>query len=198
MQDTKTQLQEAIETGEILTVIYHGGSQPGKSRQISPMKIKDNIVTAKALPDTRPKSFLISKIEIADSVSTKITYSQENAQQFTKEPSSLYEGVKEYIHIFENLGWHIKVSDEEIGLYRLYKNGNQRKTPDVLIGFQEFTYYEEYSEEKANFVYHKKLSVRPWHVSSKQLNKNTSYKYLSKAMRTFVEFSHSSAKGLKL
>ena len=60
----KQVLSEAIGTGEILTIIYNGGSQPGAQRQISPIKISGPIVVARCLSSDEIKKFSIPKIEI--------------------------------------------------------------------------------------------------------------------------------------
>jgi hypothetical protein len=45
--DVETVLQEAIETGEIITIIYKGGSKTGAKRDISPISIKNGKVRAR-------------------------------------------------------------------------------------------------------------------------------------------------------
>lgn len=54
-------LKEAVETGEILKIRYHGGSQPGRLfREIAPISVNSDKVRASGTV----KTFLISKVEI--------------------------------------------------------------------------------------------------------------------------------------
>ena len=47
MKSIKPILTEAIETGEVVKIKYHGGSQPGSLRQISPISIVGDDVVAR-------------------------------------------------------------------------------------------------------------------------------------------------------
>jgi predicted DNA-binding transcriptional regulator YafY len=59
----------AIETGEVINIKYHGGSQPGSIRQISPISVNGDDVRARCLATNRVKVFKISKMEIEQSLS---------------------------------------------------------------------------------------------------------------------------------
>jgi len=56
-------LREAAETGEIVTVIYHGGSQPGTKRRLAPITVTAREIRARDIPTGEVKNFLLSKIE---------------------------------------------------------------------------------------------------------------------------------------
>lgn len=58
-------LRESIGTGEIIEIIYHGGSQPGMVREIVPLSIAGDMLWAVSPPDNpKRKSFIIAKIEL--------------------------------------------------------------------------------------------------------------------------------------
>ncbi len=57
-------LSEAAQNGEILHVIYAGGSSPGSVRQIVPVKIEGDKVRARCIKSNKTKLYLIEKIGI--------------------------------------------------------------------------------------------------------------------------------------
>lgn len=62
---TEKIIHEAISTGEVLTIRYHGGSSPGATRQIAPIRIMSNgTVQARCFTSDAVKPFFIRKIEI--------------------------------------------------------------------------------------------------------------------------------------
>ena len=65
METLRKILEEAIGTGELITIIYHGGSEPGSRRMISPIKVDDKIVRARCLTSNKVKGFSIDKIELS-------------------------------------------------------------------------------------------------------------------------------------
>jgi hypothetical protein len=59
------QLHEAIETGELLTVVYHGGHAPGAKRKIVPRRIHEDLVYAKDFGETQIKSYKLGRMELS-------------------------------------------------------------------------------------------------------------------------------------
>ena len=64
------------------------------------------------------------------------------------------------------MGWHVELTESQVGVYRFFKNGKMRKTPDVYMLFQEFT--TDYFDQGSNgeLVEPKRPSSRPWYVRS--------------------------------
>jgi hypothetical protein len=60
----KDKLIEASKAGEIITIVYHGGSQPGTKRDISPIRVSETEVLARCLVTEKPRTFRLSKLEI--------------------------------------------------------------------------------------------------------------------------------------
>ena len=54
----------AMETGELVTIKYHGGSSPGTVREIMPVKIENDRVRARCYTSDAVKSFMFNKIEL--------------------------------------------------------------------------------------------------------------------------------------
>lgn len=59
------QLQEAIESGELLTVVYHGGHAPGAKRRIVPRRLHEDWVYAKDFGATQIKSYRLDRMELS-------------------------------------------------------------------------------------------------------------------------------------
>ncbi len=59
-------LKKSLGTGEILNIIYHGGTEPGTTRRILPIQIKGDILCARCLSTLRVKSYSLDKIELAN------------------------------------------------------------------------------------------------------------------------------------
>jgi hypothetical protein len=79
------QLHEAIETGELLTVIYHGGHAPGAKRKILPRRIHEDLVYAKDFGETQIKSYKLDRMEISsDDAPAQWTHELAAKQKFQK------------------------------------------------------------------------------------------------------------------
>lgn len=57
-------LIEAAGTGEVLTVIYHGGRAPGHKRRIAILKADGDVLHVHEIPSTVPKTYMASKTQI--------------------------------------------------------------------------------------------------------------------------------------
>ncbi len=57
-------LTEAIDRGMVLTVVYHGGSNPGQPREIRPLEIAGDRVRVRCMDDGIDKTFVLSRIQI--------------------------------------------------------------------------------------------------------------------------------------
>ncbi|MGR6034127.1 MAG: hypothetical protein ACU4EQ_07195 [Candidatus Nitrosoglobus sp.] len=60
--NTEDRLEEAIEDGEVLKIIYYGGNQLGASRYIPPIKIESGKVRARCYSSSEVKSFHLNKL----------------------------------------------------------------------------------------------------------------------------------------
>jgi hypothetical protein len=61
---TREKLKSAVDNGEVLTVIYHGGTQPGTKRQIAPVGLVGEHLRALALPQEETRTYFVDKLQI--------------------------------------------------------------------------------------------------------------------------------------
>lgn len=170
-------LLKAIESGEVLNIIYHGGSKPGGIRTIIPRSTEGDALKAVDTEQNRVKSFSISKIEILDKNNEIIKFDIDEKQ--TKKESisitieKIYEAFKETL---EGFGWNVSFEEgvnekgshlKFICLYDSYKNGKPKSKPSVI-------FYTSTSKS------------RPCGVGSLRMETRT-FKSLDNAFKLFLE-----------
>ena len=185
-------LQNAIETGEVLDIIYQGGSQPGTSRQISPISISNNKVRARCISSNTVKSFLISKITLPNEGGA-----QEVKQRIEGLPkiinfTSLSEFLEHSQDTLKGQGWHIITDDASISLHGFFKNGKPKKGAELTIHYEEYTYDLVAREDGEIHKENIRKSQRPWSVRAKTIDSRT-YGTLDPATKTFMEWAKSLA-----
>lgn len=171
MSMTVKKISEAIGTGELITIIYHGGSQPGTVREIFPLQINDNMVQARCYSSNKVKTFDINKIEISPNQLTEsATWDVDAKHPYAFESiKHAYEGLKNDL---ENLGWNVQFTENGMGdhavlsIHDFFKNGKVRKTPKVAIGYSSFITNFDYGVDSGDFIETTKKSARPYSVGS--------------------------------
>lgn len=159
--NTENRLLAAIESGEILTVAYEGGSQPGSIREIAPTSISENKVRALCVGSDTFKYFHIDKISVIERPQQDMTQ-----WLFGIDPSPCYKSINDLLgqkrEFLSELGWHIESDEEYFSLHRYFKNGKPRKGADVLLCFEEFDFSVGF-DEQGNFIEEKMgKRQRPW------------------------------------
>jgi hypothetical protein len=127
-----SRLAEAIRDGEILTVVYDGGSQPGRKRQISPIRLTEGMVIARCIASGRVKWYGLDKMEVTATDHPAPAYdpSLENAQ---RDADAIVLALEHYDRIIKN-GWHIVISETSIGLHDYHKKqGTPLKYPSICL-----------------------------------------------------------------
>lgn len=104
-------LSQACETGEILKIKYYAGSNPGTIREICPIRIIGNKLTAMCLISDIEKTFFIGKIELAE-YKDKIELSDNDLIEIAKFKGK-FEAIKE---CKESRGYSLKDSKDYIEL----------------------------------------------------------------------------------
>jgi len=74
MESPIARLVEARKNGEVIRIAYHGGSQPGTAREISPMSISGDDLIAHDLATDEVRTFKVAKIEVLSDGDTVANY----------------------------------------------------------------------------------------------------------------------------
>jgi hypothetical protein len=191
-------LSNAVSTGELVSIIYHGGSQPGTIREIRAIKVSQTAVwayddTVKHDGTEQAKQFLLSKIEIPSKNAGAIPTYDPNA--ITIEDShTIREIFEPKIDQFQAMGWYVELSENEIALHYYFKNGKVRKAAAIVLRFDEFITDLVFDEDKwiagikdgnSDFAEEKRKSKRPYHVVSPAYQ-GSGFAKLSHALEVFL------------
>ena len=188
-------LKEAIETGEVLKVRYHGGSQPGALREIAPISVNGDKVRARCYSSDAVKTFVISKVEIVGFAKKGDEWQKGKEQK--SEYVSLSCVLEENANLFDKLGWHIESElsgDQQfLSLHALFKNGNPKKGAEIELSYEKYAYEmvvdwesdSEYIEPVPEITGERK---RPWTVRAKK-ETTKSFGSLDKAAAPFLEWA---------
>lgn len=63
-EDVTAHLERAIASGHTVAIVYHGGSQPGTKRPVTPREIRGALLLADDLANGEPRHFRLDKLEI--------------------------------------------------------------------------------------------------------------------------------------
>lgn len=128
----RERLLAAKEDGELVAIIYHGGSHPGKARLIYPTKITDTEIWGREPDAKQAKCFKLDKIELAGH---EVEIHNFAAQPAPQEPASLAEGLAPYLAEIDASPYVVERDDDGIALYERFKNGNRRKHPFLSLRY---------------------------------------------------------------
>ena len=124
-------LTAAANSGEIVRIVYHGGSQSGASREIRPVAVMGDVLRAYDVVSGIEKHFRLSKIELAgDAHVTAPTYDA-LASSPGEDQRTILDFFAPRVAGLEALGWHVVLLRDALYLHRRFKNGRPRKTPEV-------------------------------------------------------------------
>lgn len=185
---TKEKINEAIASGEIIKIIYHGGSQPGTAREISPIKINGKKVQARCYTSNAVKYFMIEKIELID-IDDHTTPSWQPGKKAEPEYlqiSDVMESWKEQLLVW---GWIIKNDQDYISLHRQFKNGKIRRGSDLDLVYEKYTYGYSDIDRDGNLIDIKKKRFRPWIIRGKGGCNLGNYIYLDTAVKKFLDLA---------
>lgn len=200
MESAET-LNNAIGTGEVITIIYHGGSKPGSTREIIPLQINGNKVRARCYTSNAVKTFNIDKIQLCGDQETNIpTWDK------VKKPQQQF---YELIHALEDIqpklvsfGWHVVPHGSEGGdstaimLHTCFKNGKPKKGEEISLSYNKFSHELEYDADKDTYVDISKERVRPYTLRGKNVISSTFGK-IDRAINEFMTLAESNAPAIK-
>lgn len=181
--DLIERLLEAKRNGEILKIIYNGGSQPGTIRAIFPLNIIDNKVVAKCLASNEKKEFVLDKIEICEDQNIIPNYDP----KFKALPkyNCLEDIYNRHCQELEKAGWLVKLYENALKLYqeKIFKNGNKKLIEKISLLYID-TGIRTHIDIDGNEVNETIVYKNPWYVDGRQ------YKFIDKAVERFLELAN--------
>jgi hypothetical protein len=181
--------REAIGTGEVLRIVYDGGSSPGAIRDIIALAILDDgKVHAKCLNTLQAKTFVLSKMRLSDSAIE--TYDS----TIPRRPgySNLAEAFGGVAPEIRGLGWHVQIEDEDRGgqclsAHRVTRTGRTMKGSFASLTFTpmqwDLVVMPDGRIEETNV----RLSIKPFTVRAKLAKSSPSFGDLDKAVARFMD-----------
>lgn len=111
-----TLLREAIGTGEIVTIVYMAGSQPGTKRDVLPRSVSRDELRAHCLACNGYRSFKIAHLRVVEPGADYPTYDPARPRSKQKD-ASLDDVVARNRERLEVLGWSLVASEHAITLH---------------------------------------------------------------------------------
>jgi hypothetical protein len=188
MASTIELLQRAAQERLPISITYNGGSKPGETRQLLPVRVADGSLSAREPGVASEKMFKLAKI------SRVVLPNGDAADNALVEPISSYKtpvlsSLSEYAEylrpLYESKGWNVVTDAERFGVGRFLKNGKPRKSLAIYVSFQDRT-TEELLEFKTMTMVERPRELtgreRPWRVDSDRQPQGKSFKELHVAM----------------
>lgn len=192
MKDLVEFLQNAAQTGEVITVAYSGGSRPGESRALSVASCSETELRAYEGGGRIQKQYKVAKVLWAEDSSGRRVTSQQGVQAF-QAALPVFESLQQYAeHLlseFENAGWHVHQAADSFGVGTRFKNGTPKKTPSIAISFIDRSIDAVWDLEANDLVEVKKEPTgreRPWRVDSWRMKEGKAFDVLHSAIELFV------------
>jgi len=179
-------LREAIDAGEVIKIIYQGGSQPGSLRGVAPISISKDKVRARCFSSNAVKTFLLSKIVLPQDGDAATAETWEPGKPSIVNYNSLTELLEQTQEKLKSQGWHINHDDTSISLHGYFKNGKPKKGAEITIHYEEYTYDLVADPDGEIHEENHRKSKRPWSVRAKSIDTRT-YGSLDPAAKTFLE-----------
>jgi hypothetical protein len=185
--DLRTRLEAAAAAGEIISVVYHRGSQPGTVREIAPMETLDgNKVRARDMATNEVKVFNIDFLEEAP-LNSASPYDPEYQKKRRESAPSINEAVSPYVPELQALGWHVELDETSVCLFRFLKNGKPRKSYAARMGFEEWI-TDHFINEDGTEQVTTRPSKRPYSVSVVEKKQATqTFVYIDGALALFLQ-----------
>lgn len=186
-------ISDAIRKNEAIKIKYHRGGQPGAVRILVPVELSEGIFRARYVnsPTRGTKLFSVQYAEFDFSDSEEnYDFSIKKKVRTPREVTAIYSNLQEVAerHSDEvtSMGFAIKADENQVSVFSYFKNGKERKTPDIDISYSEFTYTYEYPlTDDEEVIVCMKPSTRPYAVRAKGKTTKT-FKHLDSAVEHFL------------
>jgi hypothetical protein len=190
-------LKSAVDSGQRVTLVYLGGSSPGRPRPVVPLLLTDEDLVAVEPGSSTRKTYKVSRIasvQVGEAVSPAQPTAPANLPSLVPGAESLSAYVEVVRPELLACGWHLHESEDSFGVGTRFKNGKPRKTPSVLISYFDPTRESVIDLEGNEVSVRRQLTgrERPWRVDSWRFTKGATFSSLSKAFACFLEEVRSS------
>lgn len=181
-------------SGELITIVYNGGSRPGQPRQLIPVSISNQLLIAVEPASHTNKSYKLERI-----ASVELSSGEHISNLKADPPSALsnlpsFETLLEYskylIPELRVAGWHIYETETSFAIATHFKNGKPRKTPSISIQYVDPNFETIFDIESGEIkTVPRELTGRekPWLVDSWRFHRGRSFSILKKAFELFIE-----------
>lgn len=171
-EDLKQWIESKVGTGEVVEIIYMGGSHPGARRKLVLNNLEEGGRKVRCIEVGRsgiPKSFFVEKILRVDDLSPEQLAAIQPEKTFNN-LDELYAGCLEK-NIPDSLA--IDYNNEErkivVSEWKVFKNGKRRKKKLISIFYQETVWQEVFTPD-GDFEMVEKPAQRPWGVEKKRFS----------------------------
>ena len=144
-EDLKQWIESKVGTGEVVEIIYMGGSHPGARRKLVLNNLEEGGRKVRCIEVGRsgiPKSFFVEKILRVDDLSPEQLAAIQPEKTFNN-LDELYAGCLEK-NIPDRLALDYDTEEKKIVVseWKVFKNGNRRKKKLISIFYQETVWQE--------------------------------------------------------
>lgn len=122
----------AADAGATVRIVYLAGTQPGTVRDVSPLSFTKTQMKA-CDANGMEKTYNLRHVRLAIESAPASEYLARTFQESEDRP--LGELLQNCASLLRSRGWHVEVEADSIGVYRLWKNGNPKKTPVVFFSY---------------------------------------------------------------
>ncbi|SEQ49286.1 hypothetical protein SAMN03080615_01672 [Amphritea atlantica] len=158
----REKLLVASDAGEIITIVYHGGSNPGESRKVAPIKVAITEMRARCYETDAVKVFKLNKIAVPD-------WGIESVVQVERLPQVDDAYVQLIVDRILAKKYHVDLSSG-ISVHEFFKNGKPRKSAVAVLAVDDEGYYS-----------------RPFSVRGPGVLEERRFKDIRKAFQLFEE-----------
>lgn len=135
MRDVSSVMEEACGTGELISVVYYGGSQPGSRRELQPLRVTPPYVYAFCHDAGEFRTFRLDKMQLADGSGTHAPgYVARPQKKAGRQDKWQFPALAQRIaEVTARPEWHVETSALRIAVFDRFKNGKPRKAPFISL-----------------------------------------------------------------
>lgn len=154
-------LVAAASTGEVIQIIYNGGSQPGSVRDVQPLEVTASEMRALDVATGIAKTFLLSKLELASPDTGARRYDADALGSFA-EARTVQQAFQGRVAELEGRGWHVELTQDAIALQRGAKDESASRFGYMTLNFCEYETEDDWST--GSHVEVQRKAARPYRV----------------------------------